>query len=275
MIEKRIPCPHCVELIQADAKKCHYCGEWLTRKPNSPRISVLRLVKTALLWLGCLILWLFYAGNTVDHSQAAYAANNGYGPMPSGYSIFILAILLAILLGRYFFSRKMSLSSISVRVVVIIIAVFGLYAQLSYDPNLSKLHEYRESLKWDYSGGELLEAMNDHRMSIGVQELQLDQRLCSNLVERWLDVRNPSNGHRGLKEWGEDNGLVKDGKAVAPFDNLNELYVTTADANRAIELWVGSPGHKVVLENPDYNVACTYASNGTGVAIVGFKEAEK
>jgi hypothetical protein len=272
MSKMRTPCPHCAELIQADAKKCHYCGEWLTKTSATTHFSrVWQMIKILLLWVGVLYLWFLYAYNNIDRSEAAYRSTLNTGPVVSGYALPLLAVILAFLLRKQVFSRAKSIGSILAKVMVILVLTFGLYNQFSYDPTLAKLHAYKNA-KDSYTGSELLEAMNDHRMSIGVQELQLDQRLCSNLVERWLDIKNPNNGHKGLKEWGEANNLIKDDKAVAPFDNLNELYVTTTNANRAIELWIGSPGHKVVLENPDYNVACTYAADGTGVAIIGFKE---
>jgi hypothetical protein len=272
MNTNRIPCPHCAELIQADARKCHYCGEWLTKTSATTYFNrIWQVVKNLLLWVGVLYLWFLYAYNNIDRSEAAYRSTLNTGPVISGYALPLLAVLLSFLLRKHVFSRAKNIGSILTKVMVILVLAFGLYAQLGYDPTLVKLHSYKNE-KDSFTGGELLEAMNDHRMGIGVQELQLDQRLCSNLVERWLDIKNPDNGHKGLKEWGENNKLIVDGKPVAPFDNLNELYVTTTNANRAIELWVGSPGHKVVLENPDYNVACTYAADGTGVAIIGFKE---
>lgn len=276
MPQKRIPCTHCAELIQADAKKCRYCGEWLVKQSPTTSIftKIWQVLKNVLLWVGVLYLWFIYAYNNIDRSEAAYRHTLNTGPVISGYALPLLAIVLAFLLRKQVFSKAKSVSSILAKVVVVLVLAFGLYSQLNYDPTLEILKSYKNA-EDSYTGGELLEAMNDHRMSIGVQELQLDQRLCSNLVERWLDVKNPDNGHKGLKEWGEDNNLIADGKPVAPFDNLNELYVTTTNANRAIELWVGSPGHKIVLENPDYNVACTYAADGTGVAIIGFKEQEK
>jgi hypothetical protein len=37
MVETRVPCPYCGEQILAEAKKCRFCGEWLS--DDAPRVS--------------------------------------------------------------------------------------------------------------------------------------------------------------------------------------------------------------------------------------------
>jgi hypothetical protein len=126
-----------------------------------------------------------------------------------------------------------------------------------------------------YTGQELFNAVNTHRKSVGVQELQLDESLCDNLIERWLAIREPNAGHKGFETWAEGEGLTKDGAAVAPYSTktgITELFIQNATTpDWAISAWVGSPGHRVILEKPELNVGCAYANEGDGVLIVSEK----
>lgn len=126
-----------------------------------------------------------------------------------------------------------------------------------------------------YTGQDLFDAVNRHRKSIGVSELQMDGNLCDNLVERWMAVREPSNGHKGYEQWAEDEGLTKDGVAVEPYkasSGITELYILNATTTDwAISAWVGSPGHRTILEKSELNVGCGYAHDGTGVIIMAEK----
>lgn len=123
-----------------------------------------------------------------------------------------------------------------------------------------------------YNGQDLFNAVNAHRKSIGVQEVQLDSRLCDNLVERWAAVREPGNLHKGFDEWAVGEGLVKDGAVVAPYSprtGLSEIFILNATTvDWAIQGWLGSPGHKLALENPNVNVGCAYANQGTGIVLM-------
>jgi len=121
-----------------------------------------------------------------------------------------------------------------------------------------------------FTGQELFDAVNEHRKSVGAQELQLDENLCDNLVERWLAIREPGNGHKGFEEWAETEGLVEGGLAKN-YKLLGELYANGTQTYWLIDFWVGSPGHRTTLENPKLNVGCAYASDGTGVVIVAEK----
>jgi hypothetical protein len=126
-----------------------------------------------------------------------------------------------------------------------------------------------------YTGDQLFSAVNEHRQSIGVQTLQLDEALCDNLVERWLSIREPNAGHKGFEAWAEGEGLTKDGVAVAPYSTtsgITELFIQNATTTDwAINAWVGSPGHKVILEKPELNVGCSYAHDGDGIVIMAEK----
>jgi hypothetical protein len=122
---------------------------------------------------------------------------------------------------------------------------------------------------YKYTGEELFNAVNQHRTYVGVQELQIDENLCDNLVERWLAIREPNNGHKGFEEWLETEGIAEGG-ILANYDLVGELYVKDISTpENAINWWLGSPGHKSTLEKEELNVGCAYASDGTGVVVVG------
>jgi len=123
-----------------------------------------------------------------------------------------------------------------------------------------------------YTGEELFAAVNQHRKSIGAQELQLDINLCDNLVDRWIAIRE-NDAHRKFEDWATKEGLVEGGVAKN-FNLLGEMYVTATTPDNAIAWWVGSPGHKLTLEKPELNVGCAYASDGTGVVIVAEKKSQ-
>lgn len=126
-----------------------------------------------------------------------------------------------------------------------------------------------------YTGDQLFVAVNEHRQSIGVQPLELDGALCDNLVERWLAIREPNAGHKGFEAWAEGEGLTKDGVAVAPYataSGITELFIQNATTTDwALQGWIGSPGHKVILEKPELNVGCAYAHDGDGIVIMAEK----
>ena len=126
-----------------------------------------------------------------------------------------------------------------------------------------------------YTGQDLFDAVNEHRRSVGVQELVLDDNLCDNLVERWLAIKEPNNGHKGFEDWAEGEGLTKDKVAVEPYktsSGITEIYIQNATQTYwAIDAWVGSPGHRLKLEKPEFNSGCAYAHEGTGVVIMAEK----
>jgi hypothetical protein len=122
-----------------------------------------------------------------------------------------------------------------------------------------------------HTGQDLWEVVNAHRKNSEVQELQLDRELCNNLVGCWTSISQGDN-HEDLMAFLAKQGLVKDGQAVAPYKTIYELFAVKAvTAEKAVIGWTSSPGHKAALERAEFNVGCTYAEDGTGVLMMGWK----
>jgi uncharacterized protein YkwD len=120
----------------------------------------------------------------------------------------------------------------------------------------------------DYSGQELFDKVNTYRVSKGLSELQLDPKICDNLVERYLAVKNPDSGHAGFKEWLAKEKIKEEGN----YSLVGELYITTSQStDTALEFWTSSPGHRLTLEMAEMTNGCAYAAKGTGVVVMGEK----
>lgn len=50
-----------------------------------------------------------------------------------------------------------------------------------------------------YNGNDLLNAVNNHRKSLGIQEVKLSEGLCDNLVSRWKSIKEGKQ-HEGFEE---------------------------------------------------------------------------
>lgn len=127
-----------------------------------------------------------------------------------------------------------------------------------------------------YTGQELFDAVNEHRQSVNVQKLEVDRVLCNNLVERWQAIRYPENTHKDFKEWLVSEELVnEDGSLKPPYDGghgIAELRASGTTPPWLIDFWTGDPKHRVLLEDPNFNVGCAYANDGTGILIMAQKE---
>jgi uncharacterized protein YkwD len=126
-------------------------------------------------------------------------------------------------------------------------------------------------LKVDYkfTGQQLFDEINAYRASKELSQLKSDPILCDNLVERYLAVKEPGNGHKGFEEWLKSEGIKISATDNSKYIIIRELYVTgvSTPAN-AIRWWLGSPGHKSTLEMPVFDKGCSYANDGTGVVIM-------
>lgn len=121
-----------------------------------------------------------------------------------------------------------------------------------------------------FTGQELFNAVNEHRKNVGIQELQLDEKLCSNLTERWLAIREPEEEHKSFIEWAESEGFVENGIAK-DYKLFSELYAGGSQTYWLIDSWANSPETSDTLNNPNFNIGCAYADKGTGVVIFAEK----
>lgn len=118
-----------------------------------------------------------------------------------------------------------------------------------------------------YTGQEVFDAINSFREKNGKQPLIIEPALCDNLVQRYLDIKNPDKqyeGHTGFVRWVETEGLND--------YVLAEVYVKdTITPQDAINFWNGSPGHRTAVLG-DYRLGCAYANEGIAVVILGDKK---
>lgn len=154
------------------------------------------------------------------------------------------------------------------KIIIIILSVFGVL----FIGSAIYLTYIIKNVDYKYTGEELFATINKHRKNIGVQEIAQDPKLCSNLVDRWIEIRKRDNPHKGFNDWIKQQGLMVNGQYIPNYKELWELFVVDISTpENAIVSWLGSPGHKLPLENPEFNVGCTYADDGTGILIIGKK----
>ena len=119
----------------------------------------------------------------------------------------------------------------------------------------------------EYSGQEIFDAVNAHRVSIGVKPVTLGQGLCDNLVERWRYAKD-GKFHEGFEDWVKNEGI----QTEYGYGLVGEILVTSPTVQNAIYWWSTSPGHKDTLERPDWDEGCAYAAEGTTVMTFGIKK---
>jgi hypothetical protein len=112
---------------------------------------------------------------------------------------------------------------------------------------------------YQYTGEELFSAINSYHLSKGLQELTIEQKLCDNLVERYLAVKDPNGGHKRYAEWLKAEGIADDPK----YGVIGELYVPASTPSNAVNWWANSPRHRTTLEMPDMKYGCSYANDRT------------
>lgn len=117
-----------------------------------------------------------------------------------------------------------------------------------------------------FTGSDLLNAVNSHRRSVGVAEVKLSEGLCDNLVSRWRAVKE-GRQHEGFEEWVKQESI----QTVYGYKEIVELYIQAPTPHEAVVFWLGSPGHKIELENPKWTDGCAYANEGYGVVVMGAK----
>lgn len=120
----------------------------------------------------------------------------------------------------------------------------------------------------EFTGDDIFRAVNEERVKNGKVALTIDPVLCDNLVQRYLDIKNPDNefvGHAGFERWLKQEGIDKQGYALAEIYNSGSQ--TPQDA---IDFWNSSPGHKSAMLG-DYIFGCAYANEGISIVILGKK----
>ncbi len=184
-----------------------------------------------------------------------------------------LAFLIMIISGIYNFILKGkyvqqygSPLRISTKTAVVF-TIFLLFGALSFLFGLRQANvgQYAEEINVTVTGQEIFDAINKYRQSNGLALITLEDRLCDNLVQRYLDMTNPDNkyiGHAGFEKWAKEQGLDQDYQ-------LAEVYVSgIRSGSEAINFWKGSPGHNSALIG-NYSFGCAYANQGIAVAIFG------
>ena len=117
-----------------------------------------------------------------------------------------------------------------------------------------------------YNGEEVFAEVNRHRESVGVAPVKMNEFLCDNLVSRWEVVKD-GNYHEGFEQWVKNEGI----QTERGFKEVGELVVRADTPKAAIAFWVGSPGHKLVLEGARWTDGCAYANEGAAVVIFSYK----
>lgn len=120
-----------------------------------------------------------------------------------------------------------------------------------------------------FTGQDVFNAVNKYRKENNVPELKLDEVLCNNLAQRYLDIKSGEKeniAHKGFDEWYE--------KYVKPYGyTISENYACGQTPEDIIKAWDGSPGHKLSILDKKNKLACTYAAEGCAVIVLGYKTA--
>ena len=119
-----------------------------------------------------------------------------------------------------------------------------------------------------FTGQDLFDAVNKYRKEKGIEELKLEDKLCNNLAQRYFDVKKGIDegiAHKGLDEWFD--------KYVAPYGNysIQEDFAWGNTPEEVIKAWEGSPGHRLSILEPKNKLGCSYAAEGYGIIVLGYK----
>lgn len=193
-------------------------------------------------------------------------------PMLTFFFIGLVAFFVMIVsrISQSFLKEKYSQApfgiSIKHSVVFVIFFLFGAVSFL-FGMRQANVGQYAEEINVTVTGQEIFDAINKYRQSNGLALITLEDRLCDNLVQRYLDMTNPDNkyvGHAGFERWAEKEGLND--------YELAEVYVSGIRSGaEAINFWKGSPGHNSALVG-NYKLGCAYANQGIAVAVFGNKK---
>jgi len=122
-----------------------------------------------------------------------------------------------------------------------------------------------------FTGQEVFDAVNKYRKENGVSELKLDEVLCNNIAQRYLDIKageKENIAHKGFDEWYK--------KYAEPYGYAaSEDYACGQNPEDIINAWNGSPSHKLSILNEKNKLACAYAFSGCAVLILGYKNSSQ
>lgn len=124
------------------------------------------------------------------------------------------------------------------------------------------------SLKTDYTGPQLWEAVNAARIGHGVSPLGQRDILCTIAAIRLAQIRELGklDGHDGFKPVYEK---YKDDSNMP--NNVSEFLISGyPTADQAVSGWLDTLGHKKLITGGEYVWGCIYAQEGFGVAITGY-----
>lgn len=119
----------------------------------------------------------------------------------------------------------------------------------------------------NYTGQEILDAVNEYRQSKKLTTLKLDEELCNNVVNRYLVFKSPEadkEGHPGFDAWADAE--IKKG-----YRYVGEVFSGEFTKEEVMSGWKGSPSHNEALVNPIYNRGCSYAGDYGVVVLLGAK----
>lgn len=174
---------------------------------------------------------------------------------------------LVAFLRRHKESRK-ALLGVKIRHSFLLVGIL-LFGATSFLFGFRQANVANMQLDTTYTGQDVLDAMNAHRVAKNLKPLELEPQICDNLVQRWLDMKNNRDvGHQGFEVWATQEQLLD------YYDQVAEMYMLNAvDTDAAIRFWEGSPGHRQTLEG-SFDVACAYANDGVAVAVLGIRKSK-
>lgn len=248
-----------------------------TSPPKKIKVNYYALaVFFSIIWVSCIAGFLAviaYTSNFMTSDPDFPAGSPQLIAMLGFFSVGSLAFLLTCVFYLVTFFRRNNengivLLGLKIRHSVFVVAIL-LFGAVSFLFGFRQANLANIQLDTTYSGQDVLDAINAHRVSKGLKSLDLEPQICDNLVQRWLDMKNGKDiGHQGFEAWATQEQLL------SYYDQVAEMYMLNAeDTDIAISFWEGSPGHRQTLEG-NFDVACAYANDGVIVTVLGTRMAQ-
>jgi len=114
----------------------------------------------------------------------------------------------------------------------------------------------------NYSGQELFDAVNAYRESKDLPLIKLSPDFCNNIVSRWeIMSKAETVGHEGFEAWAF--------KYLPAGVSVSEIAGPGETPQELVNSWLGSPSHRLSLDNATFTWGCSYAAHGYGVMELG------